>query len=130
MFGKLHLFPSSGERRCHPPSWAPKKESSSQLLDNPCQNQTHITTDSQLASLSCCLELIWDPQPIFLLEIFFRQLRVCYFVAPSLTRGRVGNLLLLLLLASAVPLRSAPSDERPGLFCQYQSIVSQYVRKN
>jgi hypothetical protein len=28
-----------------------------------------------------------------LLEIFFRQLRVCYFVAPSLTRGRVCNLL-------------------------------------
>jgi hypothetical protein len=25
----------------------------------------------------------------FLLEIFFRQLRVCYFVASSLTRGRV-----------------------------------------
>jgi hypothetical protein len=24
----------------------------------------------------------------FLLEIFFIQLRVCYFVAPSLTRGR------------------------------------------
>jgi hypothetical protein len=29
----------------------------------------------------------------FLLEISFRQLRVCYFVAPSLTRGRVCNLL-------------------------------------
>jgi hypothetical protein len=28
-----------------------------------------------------------------LLEIFFRQLRVCYFVAPSLTRGWVCNLL-------------------------------------
>jgi hypothetical protein len=27
----------------------------------------------------------------FLLEISFRQLRVCYFVAPSLTRGRVYN---------------------------------------
>jgi hypothetical protein len=40
----------------------------------------------------------------FLLEIFFRQLPVCYFVAPSLTRGRVCNLLLLLVLASAVAL--------------------------
>jgi hypothetical protein len=30
---------------------------------------------------------------VFLLEIFFRQLQVCYFVAPSLTRGRVCNLL-------------------------------------
>jgi hypothetical protein len=29
----------------------------------------------------------------FLLEIFFRQLRVCNFVAASLTRGRVCNLL-------------------------------------
>jgi hypothetical protein len=29
----------------------------------------------------------------FLLEISFRQLRVCYFVAPSLTRGRDCNLL-------------------------------------
>jgi hypothetical protein len=32
-------------------------------------------------------------QFFFLLEIFFTQLRVCYFVAPSLTRGRVCNLL-------------------------------------
>jgi hypothetical protein len=45
-------------------------------------------------------------QFFFLLEIFFRQLRVCYFVAPSLTRGRVFNLLLLLVLACAVPLWS------------------------
>jgi hypothetical protein len=45
-------------------------------------------------------------QFLFLLEIFFRQLRVCYFVAPSLTRGRVCNLLLLLVLASAVPVGS------------------------
>jgi hypothetical protein len=29
----------------------------------------------------------------FRLEIFFRQLRVCNFLAPSLTRGRVFNLL-------------------------------------
>jgi hypothetical protein len=29
---------------------------------------------------------------VSLLEIFFRQLRTCYFVAPSLTRGRVCNL--------------------------------------
>jgi hypothetical protein len=32
-------------------------------------------------------------QFFFLLEISFRQLRLCYFVAPSLTRGRVCNLL-------------------------------------
>jgi hypothetical protein len=54
-------------------------------------------------------------QFFFLLEILFRQLRVCYFIAPSLTRGRVCNLLLLLVLASAVTLGSALSDERSGL---------------
>jgi hypothetical protein len=43
---------------------------------------------------------------VFLLEIVFRQLRVCYFIAPSLMRGRVYNLLLLLVFASAVPLGS------------------------
>jgi hypothetical protein len=43
-------------------------------------------------------------QFFFVLEIFFRQLRVCYFLAPSLTRGRVCNLLLLLVLASGIPL--------------------------
>jgi hypothetical protein len=47
-------------------------------------------------------------QFFFLLEISFRQLRLCYFVAPSLTRGRVCNLLvqLLLGLARAVTLGS------------------------
>jgi hypothetical protein len=35
-------------------------------------------------------------QFFFLLEIFFRQLLVCNFVASSLTRGRVCFLLLLL----------------------------------
>jgi hypothetical protein len=44
----------------------------------------------------------------FLLEIFFRQLRFCNFVAPSLTRGRVCKILvqLLLVLARAVTLGS------------------------
>jgi hypothetical protein len=45
-------------------------------------------------------------QFFFLLEIFVKQFRLCYFIAPSLTRGRVCNLLLLLVLASAVPLMS------------------------
>jgi hypothetical protein len=47
-------------------------------------------------------------QFFFLLEIFFRQLQVCYFEAPSLTRGRVCNLLLLLVLASTFPRDSRP----------------------
>jgi hypothetical protein len=47
-------------------------------------------------------------QFFFLLEISFRQLRLCYFVAPSLTRGWACNLLvrLLLGLARAVTLGS------------------------
>jgi hypothetical protein len=55
---------------------------------------SYITTDSQSASLSWCQALIWDMWPIFFRhEISCRQLRLCYFVAPSLTRGRVCNLL-------------------------------------
>jgi hypothetical protein len=42
----------------------------------------------------------WD-EFCFLLEISFRLLRVCYFVAPSLTRGRVCNLIVQLLLGLA-----------------------------
>jgi hypothetical protein len=45
-------------------------------------------------------------QIFFILEIFLIQLRVCYFVAPSLTIERFRNLLLLLSLANAVPLGS------------------------
>jgi hypothetical protein len=55
------------------------------------------------------LKLIYDRQSVghpsgtsdqffFLPEIFFRQLWACYCVAPSLTRGRVCNLLVQLLL--------------------------------
>jgi hypothetical protein len=40
-------------------------------------------------------------QFFFLLEISFGQLRLCYFVAPYLTRGRVCNLLVKLLLSLA-----------------------------
>jgi hypothetical protein len=61
-------------------------------------------------------------QFFFLLEIFFRQLRDCYFVAPSLMRGRVCNLLLLLFLASAVPLGS----ESRGT--QNHILLSQFLR--
>jgi hypothetical protein len=43
-------------------------------------------------------------QFFFLLDIFFRQLMVCYFAANSLMRGLVRNLLLLLVLDSAVTL--------------------------
>jgi hypothetical protein len=61
-------------------------------------------------------------QFFFLLEIFFRQFRVCYFVAPSLTRGRVCNLLLLLVLASAVPLGSESRGTRDHI------LLSKFLR--
>jgi hypothetical protein len=55
----------------------------------------------------------------FLLKIFFRQLRVCYFVAPTLTRGRVCNLLvqLLLGLARAVTLLSKSRRTHAIFYC-------------
>jgi hypothetical protein len=41
--------------------------------------------------------------------LFVRQLRVCYCEAPTLTRGRVCRLKLLLVLASAVILLGSES---------------------
>jgi hypothetical protein len=64
---------------------------------------------------------LW-PVPIFLLEIFFRQLRVCYFLAPSLTRGRVCNLLLLLVLANTVRLGSESHGTQDHI------LLSQFLR--
>jgi hypothetical protein len=62
-------------------------------------------------------------QFLFLLEIFFRQLRVCYFVAPSLTRGRICNLLLLLLLdPRPVPLGSESRGTQDHI------LLSQFLR--
>jgi hypothetical protein len=63
-----------------------------------------LSADNQSASPSWCQAPIWDPR-----DIFFRQLQVCYFVASPLTRGRVCNLLLLPVLASAVPWDSRPN---------------------
>jgi hypothetical protein len=54
-------------------------------------------------------------QFFFLLWISFRQLRLCYFVAPSLTRGRVCNLLVQLLLGLARAVTLGPKSRRtPG----------------
>jgi hypothetical protein len=62
-------------------------------------------TVSQSVSLSWCRALIWGPRPIFLL------LDSCG--TPSLTRGRVYRLLLLLAFVSAVILGS----ESCGIHC-------------
>jgi hypothetical protein len=61
-------------------------------------------------------------QFFLLLEIFLKKLWVCYFVAPSLTRERVCNLLLLLVLARAVPFGS---DYRGT---QDHILLSQFLR--
>jgi hypothetical protein len=64
-----------------------RKVNSSNFLS---QRQSYITTNSQSASPSWCQASIWDPRPIFplLSLIIFRQLRVSWYGAPSLTRGR------------------------------------------
>jgi hypothetical protein len=91
------------------------------------QSQRHITTTvSRLVRLGVRRPSVTRDQFFFLLEIFFRQFHVCYFVAPSLTRGRVCNLLLLLVLASSVPLGSALSDKRSGLSCVSLLSISVY----
>jgi hypothetical protein len=58
-------------------------------------------TDSRLVCLGVGHPSGTPHQFFFLLEIFFKLLRVCYFVAPSLTRRRVCNLLVQLLLGLA-----------------------------
>jgi hypothetical protein len=68
------------------------------------------STNNKISYVPLKLKLIYDRQSVgqsvpvsgthlgpatnffFLVEISFRQMRVCYFVAPSLTRGRVCNL--------------------------------------
>jgi hypothetical protein len=61
-------------------------------------------------------------QFFFLLDIFFRQLRFCYCIAPFPTRGRVCNLLLLLVLASAVPLWSESRETQDHI------LLSKFLR--
>jgi hypothetical protein len=88
----------------------------------PNQSQSYLTTNNQSDSLPWCQATIRAlGQVFFLLENFCVQFRV-YFVAPSLTRGRACNLLLLLGLTSTVPLGS----ESRGT--QEHIIVSQFFR--
>jgi hypothetical protein len=87
------------------------------------QIQSYLTTESQSASLSWCQTTIRArDQFLLLLEIFLRQLRVCYFVAPSLTRGGSCTLLLLLGIASAVALGSE------SRWTQGHILLSQFLR--
>jgi hypothetical protein len=72
------------------------------------QSKSYITTDSQSASLLWRQAPIWELRPILplLSLITFRQLRVCWCGAPSLTRSRVCTFQFLLDIASAAFLRS------------------------
>jgi hypothetical protein len=94
------------------------------------QSRSHITTDGQSVSQPVSQSVSLGVRPpsgtrdqfFFLLDNFFTQLRVCYFVSPSLTRGRVCDLLLLLVLIIAVTL-GLPSLTRSQVcllsaFCQ------------
>jgi hypothetical protein len=56
-------------------------------------------------------------QFFFLLEIFFRQLQVCYFVAPSLTRVRVCKLLLLLVSSAQSRSGLSPAGLNTIFYC-------------
>jgi hypothetical protein len=58
---------------------------------------------SRSASLSRYQAPIWGPRPVF---VTVRQLRICWYGAPSLTRGRVCRLQLMLALSSAIILSS------------------------
>jgi hypothetical protein len=80
-------------------------------------------TDGQSPSLSWCQATIRARDRFFfLLDISYRKFWVCYFVAPSLTRGRACNLLLLLGLASAVPLAYESRET------QHHILLSQFLR--
>jgi hypothetical protein len=67
-----------------------------------CQSQSYVTTDVQSASLSCCEAPSEAQDNIF---VIVRQLRVCWRGTPSLTRGLICLLLLLLALYRAEFLR-------------------------
>jgi hypothetical protein len=87
------------------PDWRPSHTNALLFWLTPTQltkrslSLSYVTTGGQSASLS------WNKAPIWVLWqdfIIVRQLLVCWFGAPSLTRGRFCRLQLLLILASAV----------------------------
>jgi hypothetical protein len=75
-----------------------------------CTLESYVTTDGQSASLSWNKAPICGLRPDFFITIW--QLRVCWYGALSLTRGRVCRLQLLLALASAIILGSESRGTR------------------
>jgi hypothetical protein len=98
------------------------------------QSQSHITIDNQPASPSWCQAPIWDPRPIFLSPWDFLLDSYCLLFCSALSDERTG-----LQFTVATGPRQRTSTRvwpllREGGFvfcvvCQYQSIVSQHVRK-
>jgi hypothetical protein len=69
-------------------------------------------------------------QFFFLLEVFFRHLRVCYFRAPSLTRGLVCNLLYncFWALPEQSLLGRSPAELRPYFTVSFETPATWRVR--
>jgi hypothetical protein len=65
-------------------------------------------TDDQSTSPSWCQAPIWYPRPIFSFLFSLWQLQVSWCGAPSLTRGRVCNVLVQLLWALPEQLLLSP----------------------
>jgi hypothetical protein len=77
--------------------------------DGQSQSQSYVTTDGQSASLSWNKAHNWGLRPDL---DYYLTVAVCSFGAPSLTRGRVCRLQLLLALARAVIFGSEPRRTR------------------
>jgi hypothetical protein len=74
--------------------------------------QSHVTTDGHSVSLSWCQALMWGPWPDF----YYCQLEVRCCGLPSLTRGRVCSLQLLLALSSTLILKSESHETHNHIF--------------
>jgi hypothetical protein len=121
LLSRLSLHSSSGngfQQRTFPILWVPDLSTASvtslsqqQLLyrsspvNHSCQSQSSITTDGQSASV-----LVTHHRPATNVSPsffnYFRQLRICWCGAPSLTRSQVCSFQFLLDIANAAFLRS------------------------
>lgn len=115
----LYLYPTRTDWNCVPFFiisygpwlwWAILTISIQGLPSHILANLVKVMNDGKSDSLVWFQATIWDPYQVFpfiFLEMFFRQLQVCYHWSPSLMRGQVPNLQLMLGLASTDFLRSA-----------------------
>jgi hypothetical protein len=93
------------------------------------ESESYVTTDSQSASLSWYKAPIWAYDQIFIPvrnTEYVGQLRVCWYGALSLTRGRVCRLQLLLALARAASGRPPQKTPLP-LPLHVNSLLQKWV---